>query len=74
MSLMSNPWSSDKTQLGVNTLKTVLVIKVDYDETAVEFRRCFQQGKTSVRKFTSLKNTADLLVLIFKVRMTTISS
>jgi hypothetical protein len=47
----------------MDTLEAMLVTEVNYDETCVE---------TSLRKFTTLKNTAALL-LVFKVRMTTVS-
>jgi hypothetical protein len=36
-SFMSRSWSSDKSQLGMFTLKAVLVIMVNYDETCAEF-------------------------------------
>jgi hypothetical protein len=34
---MNSTWTSNKTQLGVDTLKAVLVTEVNYDETCAEF-------------------------------------
>jgi hypothetical protein len=68
---MNTIWTSDKTQLGVDTLKAMLVTMVNYDEICAELFKMLSQRKISLRKYTILKNTAALL-LIFKVRMTTV--
>jgi hypothetical protein len=34
---MNGAWTSNKTQLGVDTLQAMLVTKVNYAETCVEF-------------------------------------
>jgi hypothetical protein len=64
-SLMNSTWTSGKTQLGVDTLKAVIVTKVNYDKTCVEFFKMLLT-KTTLRKFTTVKNTAALHHLTLK--------
>jgi hypothetical protein len=69
---MNSTWTSGKTQLSVGILKTMLVTKVNYDEIVLSVLKYFWQRKTSLRKLTTLKNTAALLLLIVEIRMTTV--
>lgn len=50
---MNNTWTSYKTQLSVDTLKAMLLIKVNYDKTCVEFYKMLQTEKNLLKKIYS---------------------
>lgn len=52
-SLMNSTWTSDKSQLGVNILKAILVTKVNYDETCVEFYKMLLSKKELLKEIHS---------------------
>lgn len=52
-SLMNSLWTNDKTHLGVETLKAMLITKVNYEETCVEFYKMLHIKKDILQKIHS---------------------
>jgi hypothetical protein len=53
---MNSPWTSGKTQLGVDTLKAVLMTKVNYYETCAEFFKMLLREKDVLKKIHETEN------------------
>jgi hypothetical protein len=72
---MNSTWTSDKTQLRVDTLGAMFMTKVNYDETCVEFFFfiILLIKKDLLKKIHNSENTAAFLI-IFKVSITTVLS
>jgi hypothetical protein len=50
---VNSTWTSDKTKRGVHMPKAVLVTKVNYDETCVEFLKMLLINKDLLKKIHS---------------------
>ena len=50
---MNSFWTSDKTRLEIDTLKAILLTKVNYEENCTEFYTMLQSEKNLLKKIHS---------------------